>query len=175
MQVAVVVPSRNAPRDFMLLLRLLSSLEESDFPSQYTLILTVGGTADSRIQGIEQAIKTGCSHILVSDDDCAVPAKWWNDAVRVADKEGYAAPSINGNLDGFILFTWKYLVDNQIRNSRFAGCTANIELNIRHDKEIESYIPEKQMEEVKRLVGKFMDDQGKTENPNVNNNSRTSL
>jgi hypothetical protein len=138
---AVVVPSRNTPRDMILLQRFLLSLNLSDFPKQYTLITMVGWeTWNIRSTGVETILQLNPEFVLVADNDFIVPRKWWSEFQKIFEDLSVTAVGpvidglnynkmqdpklelqedahnpVGGLLDGFVVFRTSWLRASGVR------------------------------------------------------------
>src|SRR3989442_10075229 len=88
--VALIVPCRNQDWDWRALRRLLTSLEQSDFPKSYFLyvpVLTAIAGWNTRENGVQEALKSKCEYFLVADNDTYVPKSWWQKSLEILEAD----------------------------------------------------------------------------------------
>jgi hypothetical protein len=149
--VAVVVPCRNREWDRKALLRLLASLEASDFPKQYSLFVPTGGSGDgweSRKDGCEDALRSGIKfrYIVSSDNDSYVPPQWWTEVVKIFDSDHHVgAVTFRFAWDGFLVVRPEFCVATGIRDGGFGDpkewgwrVVVADHIKIAHDKNIQN-------------------------------------
>jgi hypothetical protein len=135
-QVAVVVPIGHRPIDLPLLNRFLRSLEQSDFPKQYLLYVTVSEFWTSRMEGVEEAIKSGVPYILNSDNDCIVPKDWWDRWFEKLESDPKIAGILVHEVLRFAVVRREFLLDENNTGWKFVSDDVNT--HIEHNKDVET-------------------------------------
>ena len=144
-EVALVVANRNRDWDFRATLRLLNSLERSDFPREYILLSPISGNVVGRLTGLYVAlIPPTVKYILLSDNDCAVPPLWWGQVLELLkDPKKKGVIIQNHYIDRFAVFRKDFLIAYALKEptiyaleSAFKEQLAILNVDLVHDKNV---------------------------------------